>query len=111
MGWLSGICLRQSPSESPWQRNIYVFPDGSPIMHWPVQSIITSHCVVKRGSLTGSTAIVNVDGVAYAGGPESESSIATVEVSGDGGKTWNLAKLEPGETGYAWTLWRAVVPV
>lgn len=43
-----------------------------------------------------------VGGIAYAG----RRGVARVELSFDGGKTWNLAELKPPLSDFAWVIWR-----
>jgi hypothetical protein len=47
------------------------------------------------------TGKIAVHGVAWAG----EADIAKVEISSDGGTTWNLAVLGNEQAHYAWRLW------
>ena len=48
-----------------------------------------------------------VAGVAYAG----DRGIQSVEVSSDGGRSWQPAQVKPGLSPYTWQLWRADITV
>jgi len=71
--------------------------DTHPVTALSVKSVIagpSDGATVKTGKLS-------VHGAAWAG----ESDIVKVEVSADGGATWNLAKLGHEQSRYAWRLW------
>jgi DMSO/TMAO reductase YedYZ molybdopterin-dependent catalytic subunit len=72
--------------------------DTHPLTALTVKSVISAPgdgSTLKAGS-------VAVYGTAWAG----EADIVKVEVSTDGGVTWNAAKLEHEQAHYAWRLWR-----
>ena len=58
------------------------------IIYYPTQNL----------QVTGTTPIA---GVAFAG----DRGISKVEVSVDGGKTWNEGELKPPRSPYSWVLW------
>ncbi|MFZ0320995.1 MAG: sulfite oxidase [Candidatus Sulfotelmatobacter sp.] len=71
--------------------------DTHPVTGLSVKSVIASPsdgATVKTGRLT-------VHGAAWAG----EANIVKVEISMDGGATWNAAKLGHEQSRYAWRLW------
>lgn len=71
--------------------------DTHPVTALTVKSVIS-------GPLDGSTAKtgrLSVHGAAWAG----EADVAKVEVSTDGGATWNPATLGHDQSHYAWRLW------
>ena len=71
--------------------------DTHPVTGLSVKSVISGPidgAQVKSGKLA-------VYGVAWGG----EADIAKVEISTDGGATWNLAKLGREQARYAWRLW------
>lgn len=71
--------------------------DTHPVTALNVKSLISGPLdgnALKAGKIT-------VHGVAWAG----EAEIVKVEVSTDGGTTWNLASLGPDRARYAWRLW------
>uniref|UniRef100_A0A7E4VDB3 Sulfite oxidase n=1 Tax=Panagrellus redivivus TaxID=6233 RepID=A0A7E4VDB3_PANRE len=122
--WL--VTVRPSDVESPahWQQKDYkVFPSsvqiGDPldfstvhsINEYPVQSAI---CVpAPNTKVERSDGEVDLAGYAWSGGGR---GIVRVEVSTDGGQTWQCAELEQDPDQdvhhmWGWTLWRATVPI
>jgi sulfite oxidase len=72
--------------------------DTHPVTALSVKSVIS-------GPLEGSAVkagIVSIHGAAWAG----EAEVAKVEISTDGGATWNSAALGHEQSRYAWRLWR-----
>ncbi|KAI9206095.1 Oxidoreductase, molybdopterin-binding domain-containing protein [Polychytrium aggregatum] len=134
--WLNGIVLSDEESPSHWQRRDYKgfgpsktletsdYEKAESIQEMPVQSAITFPLMNQLVSLdppsqdsgrakTPIQGTVRVEGYAWSGGGR---SIARVDVSSDGGKTWIDAELLEGhkqQTGrhWAWVQWRADVPV
>jgi DMSO/TMAO reductase YedYZ molybdopterin-dependent catalytic subunit len=78
-------------------------PANTPITEILVNSLITSH----RDGATVNAGKVTVAGIAWDGGYE----IRTVEVSSDGGMTWNAATLEENLGRYAFRPWRHVIDI
>jgi sulfite oxidase len=122
--WLNKIVLRNDAGDSPWTQHFYRH-EGKPIVHWPVQSMITfvqglpaSELPVGPAPATRRELAVTKDGLhlsgfAYAGGGR---SVDRVEVSADGGSSWQDAVLcksvtRPSGKQWAWTLWEATLPV
>ena len=125
--WLKKIVISDEESNTTWQRKDYkCFGPNETSQDWdkyksiqkmPVTSAIT------RARLKPSTAnqsqsdsqapesqIVQVDGYAYSGGGR---EIQRVDVSLDGGQTWDQAKLlqddaklEKGSQSWCWKRWR-----
>jgi DMSO/TMAO reductase YedYZ molybdopterin-dependent catalytic subunit len=54
---------------------------------------------IPDGRVRGSATIA---GIAFAG----DRGISRVEVSTDGGRSWEKAEIKPGLSGYTWVLWR-----
>lgn len=122
--WLKAIHTSDVESPSHWQQKDYRMfsPHVAPgdeldwqsvpsIQEYPIQS---AFCVpapgtkVKRGEGT-----IDVGGYAWSGGGR---GIIRVEVSADGGKTWQSAELEQDpeqdhEHMWAWTLFRATIKI
>jgi DMSO/TMAO reductase YedYZ molybdopterin-dependent catalytic subunit len=71
---------------------------GAAITSLPLKSIMASP---TDGSAIDSAAPVRVFGAAWAG----ESTLARVEISIDGGKSWQPAALGTEQARYAWRLW------
>lgn len=109
--WLARITVQDAPSDAkPQARDYKLFPpsvtkdtadwdQGTTINELPVNSAIcepTAFAELKAGPTT-------IRGWAQA----SARSIARVDVSGDGGRTWSQAVLEHDEASpWSWTLWR-----
>ena len=108
--WLSEVTVQESSSSNYFQARGYrLFPadaDGSAQDGTSLElgefSLTSVACRAEGGS--GGTIVV--EGYALAGGMR---TVARVDVSLDGGRTWTLARLAgPGEPG-CWRLWRAEV--
>ncbi|CAH0386283.1 unnamed protein product [Bemisia tabaci] len=122
--WLGKIIVSKNESESHWQQNDYKgfspstdwdtvdFKTAPAIQELPVISAIcdpsnSETISVKNGKIT-------VRGYAWSGGG---SKIVRVDVTGDQGKTWQVAKLIDEEADarpyrhWGWTLWTAEIPV
>lgn len=118
--WLARVTLSDSESDSHWQKNDYkTFPankqmatkedmdSATPIQQLPVQSVV---CVPADGEqIALKDSKIYACGYAYSGGGK---DIIRVDVSIDGGKTWQEATLEkevppssPNRT-YSWSLWK-----
>lgn len=120
--WLNKIYFSSEESTSHWQRRDYKgfnssvdwdtvdFDDSVSISQLPVISAI---CEPEEGSeLEDGAEEVTIRGYAWSGGGR---GIIRVDVSADGGKTWQNATLKPNNQSpyksYAWTLWEAEVPL
>ncbi|TNN81300.1 Sulfite oxidase, mitochondrial [Liparis tanakae] len=128
--WLGKIIVSADESSSHWQQNDYKgfspgtdwdtvdFKSAPAIQELPIQSAITTPAdgaVVDR-----SLEEVAVKGYAWSGGGR---EVVRVDVSLDGGKTWQVAKLRSGEKGqapepspppgraWAWKLWEVTAPL
>jgi len=121
--WLNKIVLRRDPGDSPWVNYFYQH-DGKPILHWPVQCMVT-HVQGKAvselatgGPMTTRREVavgpggLHIDGFAYVGGG---NRIEKVEISIDGGANWTTARVcnqvtRPSGKQWAWTLWELQLP-
>ncbi|XP_029288391.1 sulfite oxidase, mitochondrial [Cottoperca gobio] len=128
--WLGKIIVSAEESKSHWQQNDYKgfspgtdwdtvdFKSAPAIQELPIQSAITSPAngaVVDR-----SLEEVTVKGYAWSGGGR---EVVRVDVSLDGGKTWQVAQLRSSEKGqapepspppgraWAWKLWEVTAPL
>ena len=117
--WLEGVTLSPVPSSAPWNAHYYRNCKQEHIQKLPLNSIILSPGPksVMRLREDGSGS-VSVKGVAYSGGEN--SSIASVEVTADGGKSWLRARLlreereavpEEAVGDHSWVRFVAEVPV
>jgi len=112
--WLSKITVSDRPSPNHFVADVYKLvqteaesKDRNPIYEFVINSAI---CTVANGAKlkAGKTTIA---GYALPTG-EPGCTIESVELSTDGGKTWQPAKLEGGpkaELPFVWTLWSATV--
>ncbi|KAJ8412130.1 hypothetical protein AAFF_G00143970 [Aldrovandia affinis] len=129
--WLGKIVLSEEESSSHWQQNDYKgfspctdwdtvdFKSAPAIQELPVQSAITQP---EEGSVVDrSLEEVTVKGYAWSGGGR---EVVRVDVSLDGGQTWQVAQLrgasEEGQEdapspplgqAWAWKLWELTVPL
>lgn len=128
--WLGKIIVSADESSSHWQQNDYKgfspgtdwdtvdFKSAPAIQELPIQSAITTPAdgaVVNR-----SLEEVAVKGYAWSGGGR---EVVRVDVSLDGGKTWQVAQLKSSEKGqapepspppgraWAWKLWEVTAPL
>lgn len=121
--WLSKIIARKDESHGFWQQNDYKVFDPSvsietadfssvpAIQETPVQSAITEP--EDGSSVAADDELVTIKGYAFSGGGR---GITRVNVSVDGGKSWQLADIQDDlQQGYgkrwAWTLWTVDVPI
>eukprot|EP00756_Hemistasia_phaeocysticola_P025155 Hpha_TRINITY_DN15990_c0_g6::TRINITY_DN15990_c0_g6_i1::g.74359::m.74359/K00387/SUOX; sulfite oxidase len=130
--YVTGLRLSHEEAQTPWQRADYkllppnvdfrqmmkVFKDTPPIMDMPVQSCMLTP---EDGDTvpTGATSVKAI-GYAYSGGGR---PIRRVDVSGDGGLSWQQAELHGAENGpaavhkdpqgqdWSWTFWSADIPL
>jgi sulfite oxidase len=112
--WLSEIELRREPSENPFHARDYrLYPadvepgeadpgDGEPLGDLYVNSAI---CRPAEGELVPGGP-VKVAGYALTGGGR---EVESVEVSADGGETWQAADLTSSEHPGAWVFWETRV--
>jgi sulfite oxidase len=122
--WLDRIELAKSESCAFWQKEDYKsfspsqgwtgldFSTAPAVMSTPVQSAV---CEARRDE-----EYVLAKGYAFSGGG---NRVIRVDVSVDGGKTWEVADIEtemdqvddsadpPFRRTYSWTLWKAVVKI
>lgn len=130
--WVTKIVLSEEESSSQWQRRDYKcfgpnvgsadpnWESAPSIQEMPVQSAITSLRDLSTMSKRDRQLLrengheedsVIVEGYSYSGGGR---GIVRVDVSADGGKTWQQAELLPdeakGSKAWAWKRWRWVVP-
>jgi DMSO/TMAO reductase YedYZ molybdopterin-dependent catalytic subunit len=111
---LSSVTVLDQPLKTFWMDKAYRIPDNPqanedpqhlaeatvPINAMPVHSIFVQP---GPGEKIHAGQLVEISGVATDGG----SGIKSVEVSKDGGQTWNDAELGPDLGKYSWRLWRA----
>lgn len=121
--WLATVTASREEYGGFWQKNDYKgfspsvdwsnvdFTTAPAIQELPVTSFICSP--VNGSQLNEDQTEVTVQGIAWSGGGR---EVVRVDVSSDGGKTWQVAKIvsgsgQPYMRAWAWILWEATVPV
>ncbi|TNM89033.1 hypothetical protein fugu_005287 [Takifugu bimaculatus] len=124
--WLGKVTVSAEESGSHWQQNDYKgfspgtdwdtvdFKSAPAIQELPIQSAIT--VPADGGVVERSSGEVTVKGYAWSGGGR---EVVRVDVSLDGGKTWQVAQLKDGENeappppgrAWAWKLWEVQAPL
>lgn len=123
--WLGKITISKEESDSHWQQKDYKgfspttdwdtvdFTTSPAIQNMPVTSAICSPRNGEEVSVSDKEGgFVIVKGYAWSGGG---NKIVRVDVTADGGKTWQVADLEQGDEAsgrhYGWTLWTTKISV
>jgi DMSO/TMAO reductase YedYZ molybdopterin-dependent catalytic subunit len=96
--WLTGISIVKEDVKGFWQYQGW--DDDAPYQ-------IASRIDTPRPRASVQAGLLDVAGVAFAG----DRGIQTVEVSTDGGKTWQEAEVKPRLSPEGWQLWRTQVTV
>ncbi|XP_030756918.1 probable sulfite oxidase, mitochondrial isoform X2 [Sitophilus oryzae] len=121
--WLGKIYVSESESSSHWQQNDY--KGFSPCVDWDTVDftkspaiqelpVISAICRPLEGDkIHVEDGFINVKGYAWSGGGQ---KIVRVDVTIDGGKTWQVANFDaqdsaPPPRHWAWTLWSIKIPV
>lgn len=124
--WVGKITVSAQESGSHWQQNDYKgfspgtdwdtvdFRSAPAIQELPIQSAITTPA--DGAMVDRSSEEVTVKGYAWSGGGR---EVVRVDVSLDGGKTWQVAQLKDGEKeapplpgrAWAWKLWEVQAPL
>ncbi|XP_028262913.1 sulfite oxidase, mitochondrial [Parambassis ranga] len=128
--WLGKIIVSAEESSSHWQQNDYKgfspgtdwdtvdFKSAPAIQELPIQSAITTPA--DGAAVSRSDETLTVKGYAWSGGGR---EVVRVDVSLDGGKTWQVAQLRSSERGetpepspppgraWAWKLWEITAPL
>ena len=113
--WLGRIVVSDRPSPNHYVANAYKlvtngdddeWAAAKPIYEFPVNSAI---CVPKANAKLAKR-MITVQGYALPPG-KSGRTIDRVEVSDDGGKSWQRAEILSPAREYCWCLWKANLPV
>ena len=111
---LDEINVLDKAFEGFWMTKAYRVPKGDPKVNEsptdlaketvPITEMVTRSLFAfpLGGEKVPAGQAVEVNGLAWDAG----KGIATVEVSADGGKTWNQAKLDPELGRFSWRRWR-----
>jgi len=113
MKWLTDITVREDEAKGYYMQQAYRLPvtaiqpnsglPGDAMV--PVEAMVVKSLIAAPGEgTTVGPGPVTIQGVAWSGG----APIAKVELSFDGGKTWERARLVGEEELYAWRQWQFV---
>jgi DMSO/TMAO reductase YedYZ molybdopterin-dependent catalytic subunit len=97
--WLTHVHARAVESDNHFMARGYRYADGSPVDLIRVKSLITAPRDDERVDV-GTT---RVTGVAWTG----SGTVAQVEISSDGGRTWQQARFTSEPRPGTWRLWEA----
>jgi DMSO/TMAO reductase YedYZ molybdopterin-dependent catalytic subunit len=97
--WLTHVHARATESDNHFMARGYRYQDGSPVSLMRVKSLITAPLDGERVGV----GMMKVTGVAWTGA----GAVERVEISGDGGQSWQPAQLTGESRPGAWRLWEA----
>lgn len=104
--WLTRIFVTDRPFASNFQSMDYTIwqRDGGLANLVPITSLVVKSTIAKpaAGATLPADKDAAISGAAWTG----EGSIAKIEISTDGGRTWSDATLEGRAVPMAWRLWR-----
>jgi sulfite oxidase len=101
--WLTHVHARATESDNHFMARGYRYADGSPVDLMRVKSLITT----PRDGDQITTGTTRVTGVAWTG----SGTVSQVEISSDGGQTWQPARFTSEAKPGVWRQWEASVPV
>ncbi len=101
--WLTHVHARATESDNHFMARGYRYADGSPVELMRVKSLITA----PRDGEQVDVGTTRATGVAWTG----TGTVAQVEISSDGGRTWQQARVTSEPRPGAWKLWEADVVV
>ena len=114
--WLGEVSLRAEPTENYYQRGYSLHPPDvtSADLADPARAEVLDEsalncviCVPAAGDRLPAGTPVEVGGYALAGGGR---TVVAVELSPDGGRSWQPAALIDPPAPWAWRRWRAALP-
>lgn len=110
--WVTKIRVEAAPSDNHFMIKgyRYVAPGGDPLTSPPVDALRVKSLLTRPlegARVTGPS--VDVEGFAWTGG--GKGTIKSVDVSGDGGASWQPAALTATDAPYAWQKFHARVAV
>lgn len=97
--WLTHIIALRKPWDGFWMNRAYRVNDKS-FAEFSVNSVITA----PSDGAACAAGPVEISGLAWTG----EAEVVSVEVSADGGRSWQRAKLGDEQAKYAWRRWSLV---
>jgi DMSO/TMAO reductase YedYZ molybdopterin-dependent catalytic subunit len=101
--WLTHVHARSTESDNHFMARGYRYADGSPVDLMRVKSLITAPSEGERVDVRTT----RVTGVAWTG----TGTVAQIEISSDGGRTWQQARFTTEARPGAWRLWEAEVAI
>lgn len=101
--WLTRIHARPVESDNYFMKTSYRYADGSPVAEKRVKSLVTSPLAGEQVAV-GRLAVT---GVAWTG----IGVIQGVEVSGDGGRSWDTMQITTPREAGGWVLWEGETDV
>ena len=101
--WLTHVHARATESDNHFMVRGYRYADGSPVTLMRVKSLITAPLDGERVGV-GTT---RVTGVAWTG----TGTVSQVEISTDGGRSWQPARFTTEARPGTWRLWEADVAI
>jgi sulfite oxidase len=101
--WLTHVHARATESDNQFMARGYRYADGSPVDLIRVKSLITAPLDGERVAV-GTTRVI---GVTWTG----TGTVAQVEISSDGGRTWQQARFTSDARPGTWRLWEADLPI
>ncbi len=107
--WLTHLSARSKPQTGFYMDTAYRFPlhPGAPgqavppNQMKPITELVVKSCITSFPKRAKAGLPVMIRGFAFSGAPD----ISKVEISDDGGTTWNKATLGTEHDPYAWRLW------
>jgi sulfite oxidase len=97
--WLTHVHARATQSDNHFMARGYRYADGSPVELMRVKSLVTA----PRDGEQVDVGTTLVTGVAWTG----TGTVAQVEISNDGGRTWQQARFTSEPRPGTWRLWEA----
>ena len=101
--WLTHVHARAGESDNHFMARGYRYADGSPVDVIRVKSIVTAPLDGEQVRV----AATRVTGVAWTGA----GTVSRVEISSDGGQTWQQARFTSDARPGTWRLWEADVAI
>jgi DMSO/TMAO reductase YedYZ molybdopterin-dependent catalytic subunit len=97
--WLTHVHARPTESDNHFMARGYRYADGSPVDLMRVKSLITA----PRDGDRVDVGVTRVTGVAWTG----SGTVERLEISSDGGSTWQQARFTSESRPGTWRLWEA----
>ncbi len=112
--WLGRIVVSDQPSPNHYLADAYRLVTESTPLAWAESGPIYKYrlnSAICQPAASSSVRAGRVTVRGYALPPGNGETVARVEVSADGGQTWQAAKVTGRNVPYCWVLWEASVPV